>query len=70
MDETTSPADQIAAWKDADAQDTDHPAGTLTLPRTRGQLARIYALAGIASGVAAVTPIIPTLTGDTLSGAV
>jgi hypothetical protein len=72
MNTTTNPTDQIAAWKDADARDTDgadHPSGKVTLPKTRGQLARIYALAGFAAGVAAVTPVVPTLTGDPFSGA-
>jgi hypothetical protein len=64
MNTTTNPTDQIAAWKDADARDTDgadHPAGKLTLPKTRGQAARAYALAGYAAGVAVVTPVVPTL---------
>lgn len=63
MDTTTS-TDQITAWKDADAQDTDgaaHPAGRLTLPKVRGQVARAYALAGYVAGVAVVTPVVPTL---------
>lgn len=68
MDQTTNPTnptDQIAAWKDVDASQTDgadHPAGKLTLPKSRGQLARATALAGLVTGVLVATPVLPTLT--------
>lgn len=68
MDKTTNPTnptDQITAWKDVDASQTDgadHPAGRLTLPKSRGQLARATALAGLVAGALVVTPVLPTLT--------
>jgi hypothetical protein len=61
MNTTINPAALIAAWKDADTQNTNHPAGTLTLPKTRGQAARAYALAGYVAGVAVVNTLVPTL---------
>jgi hypothetical protein len=55
---------QVSAWKDVEARDSDaaeHPAGELTLPKARRQLARANALAGYVIGLAVVTPVVPTL---------
>jgi hypothetical protein len=55
---------QVSAWKDVEARAAaavDHPAGELTLPKARGQLARANALAGYVVGLALVTPVVPTL---------
>jgi hypothetical protein len=49
---------QARAWKNVDGEDTDHPAGEITLSPRRVIGARMAALGGLAIGaIAAVTPL-------------
>lgn len=60
---------QINAWKDVEARGTeatDHPAGEVTLPKSRVQAARANALAGYVVGAALATQVVPTLSTWTI----
>jgi hypothetical protein len=56
---------QINAWKDVEARSTDeatdHPAGEVTLPKSRTRVARANALAGYVVASALATQVVPTL---------
>lgn len=60
-------ADQIKAWKDTEGADgtTGHPAGEVHLPKSRGQVARAMALAGLVVGISAVAEAGTMQTGTT-----
>ncbi len=59
--------DQVKAWKDSEGTEdaTANPAGEVTLPKNRGQVARAMALAGIVIGISAVAEAGTMATGPT-----
>lgn len=60
--------DQAKAWENTEETAADHPAGEVRLPKSRGQVARAMALAGIVLGISAVAEAGTLGAGGTTTG--
>jgi hypothetical protein len=49
--------DQTQAWKDTQGTDTEHPAGDVRPPMSRGHVARAMVLAGMVVGMGVVAEL-------------